>query len=558
MPPDKDQAKEILFIVTVFVVALALRAFNVLQFKALDPVFDSAIPGSDMHAFKEWAREILATGWLDPHNTPPLQAPLYPYLIALLMRLFGDNVLFIKLAQAAIGSVTCVLVYMVGKRAFHRKTGMVAALMAVVYGMFLFYEAFLLSATLVTFLCLLAVLSLLVARAKATLPYSLAAGIAMGLTTIAAPQFVLFVPPALLWLWFLVSEQKRAAKLAVTAMVIAGFLAAVAPVTLKNYFVGRQPVLISKNGGICFYIGNCRDSSGTLTITPSMMRVAPDFYSMTPRERAEIDWAGEAIEHIQAHPGGFLKLLAQKCIMFWAGYEIPNNTNYYLSRQFSPLLRLPLLPFWIVAPLALVGIGVSLRQWPRQALLLVFMVCYTFSVVAFFVLSRLRLPLVPFLLIFAGHTILWWIEKLKSADWKRLGLSVVAFCAVCAFTFVTRSGYIRENDYANLGIAYQEKGRCDLAVTQFAEALEVDPYYYPARRRIVDCLLSLGEHERALEASVESVRLHPRNAEAYWDVARVLLKKGDTDSAIAILETAVTLNPDSAVIRRKLEDLRDS
>jgi 4-amino-4-deoxy-L-arabinose transferase-like glycosyltransferase len=492
-----NHSKERFFIIVVFLLAISLRLFNIIEFKANDPTFDSALPGSDMHTFEEWAGSILDSGWLDRENTPPLQAPLYPYFVAALMKLFGRDLLWVKLAQALLGSVSCVLVYVLGKRVFDGRVGAVAALMAAFYGMFLFYEAHLLMTALVMFLCIASILSLQIAKEKKTASYHLAAGVILGLTTLASPNIMLFVPLAILWLWWSSGAEKSAMKLICTAILLGGFVAAVAPVAAKNYLVGGERVLISKNGGICFYIGNCIDSSGTLTITPSMLRIAPDFYKLTPRQRADIDWFGAAVRQIKGDPAGYLGLLARKTIMFLAGYEVPNNVNYYLSRRFSTVLRVPLLlSFWMIAPLALVGILASLKEWPRRALPLLFIVCYSASIVALFVLSRFRVPLVPFLLIFAGYCVVWWYEKLRSSDWKKACLSLIPLLLVGMFTFATRSGYIRENDYANLGLAYQAKGRCDLAAPEFANALRVDRDYYPARKGLEDCAHVLGEKDQ--------------------------------------------------------------
>jgi 4-amino-4-deoxy-L-arabinose transferase-like glycosyltransferase len=533
--------REILFLAAVFSVALSLRIFNILSFKAADPSFASALEGTDMNTFEGWAKEILQSGWLDVRNTPPLQAPLYPYFLALLMKIFGSNLLWIKLIQALMGSVSCVLIYVVGKITFNKKAAAAASIMAVFYGMFLYYEAQLLATTLVSFLCLLSILFLMLAREKMKNSYYAAAGACLGLTALAAPNILLFLPPALLWLWLPQASRGTAGKLRAMAVLVGMTAVFVAPVTAKNYFLGGERALISNNGGICFYIGNCRDSSGTLTTTVSMLKIAPHFYQMTPRERAKIDWFDKAAAQIKSDPAGYMGLLFRKSVMFWVGYEIPNNTNYYLSRRFSPVFRFPLLPFWAVAPIALTGVGISARQW-RQGLLLLFILCYSLSVIMFFTLSRLRVPIVPSLLVFAGYFTVWFFETIKTRNWRKMALSLISALLIGSFTFITRSGYIRENDYANLGFAYKEQGNCDLAAPEFIHALAVDPYYYPARKALIDCFMAEGEMQRALEESQEAVRLQPYAPQAYKDLAHILERAGDEEGASRNLETASSLN----------------
>jgi 4-amino-4-deoxy-L-arabinose transferase-like glycosyltransferase len=541
---DRFPSREVLLIAGIFVIALILRVLNILSLKAADPTFASTLPGTDMHTFEHWARSILQFGWLNPEHTPPLQAPLYAYFLASLMNLFGTSMLWIKLAQAFIGSISCVLAYLIGKMLFDKRVGAVASAMAAFYSISFFYEAQLLATTLITFLCLLSILLLLIAKERPAIRFHMIAGICIGLTVLAAPNIVLFLPFGLLWLWFAQAGRRRAMKLKLLAVLLTGAIAAIAPVTAKNYFIGHEKVLISKNGGICFYIGNCRDSTGTLSTPASMLEIASDYYQMTPRERAGINWTGHVVKQIKADPFGYMGLLFRKIVMFWVGYEIPNNVNFYLTRQFSPILRLPLLPFWFIAPLSLVGIGISLKQWRQLAPLLLFVIFYMSSIILFFVLSRFRLPLVPFLLIFAGYFIIWFFEKLRARDVKKISLSLIPLLLVASFTFISQSGYVRENDYANLAFAYKEQGQCGLAVPEFEHALAVDNQYYPARKGLIDCYLALGETRAALEAGREAVRLDPDNPQAYLDLARVLQKLGENEAASKSLQTAAALKGD--------------
>ncbi len=545
---------ELWVVLAIFLVALTLRVVNILQFKAHDPMFEKLLPGFDMYTFQEWGKNILNTHWLDRENTPPLQAPLYPYTLALLMAVFGTNTLWVKLFQAFMGSLSCVLLYIIGKKVFSQRVGAVAALMMSFYGMFLLYESLLLMTTLQTFLYLLSILSLLVAKEKGGILSHLTAGICLGLSIVCSPNIILFVPLALLWLW-LVSRDGIGRKLGTLAVLVAGIIIMIVPVTLKNYFVGGEKVLISKNGGICFYIGNCYDSIGTITVTDSMLRIAPKFLSMTPREIAQIDWFGKAIEQIKRRPGHFFVMLFKKFVLYWVGYEVPNNVNYYLSKRFSAVLRLPLLPFWLVFPLAVVGVIASRKEWPKQALLLLFICAYTLSIVAIFVLARFRLPMVPYLIIFAGYAVVWWYDKIKVREYRSFALSLIPFVIVGIFSFGTRSGYIRENDYLNLGIAYQTQNRCDLGAPEFVSALKVDPYYYPAREKLIDCYLSLGQLEQAEQISVEGTKLHPRSARPFFDVARVSEQRGQVEDAIRNLEEAVKLDPKFLDAHRKLAQL---
>lgn len=576
-------------ILLIFLIALSLRVLNVLQFHTHDPMFDRSLPGLDMYHFERWILNILDTNWLDRENTPFWQEPLYPYTMALVMSIFGRDFLWPKLFQALLGSLSCMLIYFIGRRAFSRSVGIIASLLACFYGMFLLYEAILLRETMLTFLYLLSILTLLIAKEKGRLRWYLIAGVCLGLSINGRPNVIVFAPAALLWIWvygfedspdpttqsarkfwdglsrsrFTVSILRREApvdlgqssgsrKAACIAVLLAGVVLTILPVTMKNYLVGGRFVLLGTSGGYNFYMGNCRDATGTLTVTDSMLKIAPDLYYAKDKDLAKINWFGLAMEQIAADPLRFVRLLLRKFYLYWGSYEIPNNANYYLDRQFSWVLRLPLIPFWVVLPLAATGIVLSLREWPRPALLLLFIFTYMCSILLVYVVDRYRVPMVPYLLIFAAYAIAWWFEKVTAKDFRGLAFSLIPLLLVGTFSLATRSEYVRTNDYYNLALAYQNLGRYDRAVEEYLSALDAEPYFNPARKNLITCYLTLRQPEKAQKLSEEGIRLEPDNAEAFFNLATVLLSKGEREAAAGNLEHAVALDPNYIAARKKL------
>src|SRR5439155_17987221 len=126
--PDVSRARARWILLGILAVALALRVVYVLQSRA-SPAFDE--PQMDAQYHVEWA-QAFAEG-RDYQTGPFFRAPLYPWFLGLLFQLFGDDLLLPRLVQAAIGTLSCALVYMVGARAFDRRTGLVAAAIAAAY-----------------------------------------------------------------------------------------------------------------------------------------------------------------------------------------------------------------------------------------------------------------------------------------------------------------------------------------------------------------------------------------------------------------------------------------
>jgi spermidine synthase len=67
---------------------------------------------------------------------------------------------------------------------------------------------------------------------------------------------------------------------------------------------------------------------------------------------------------------------------------------------------------------------------------------------------------------------------------------------------------------AGLAACYEEEGRLDLAVRKWQDAVELQPRSLPARIRLASCLFKAGRAEDARAQCREILRLDPRNAEA--------------------------------------------
>jgi hypothetical protein len=89
------------------------------------------------------------------------------------------------------------------------------------------------------------------------------------LAAIATPNILLAVPPAAAWIMWrgdpaVPGRWRRTA----SALFLGGVCLPVAAVALRNLAVSGEPVLISSNGGINFYIGNNPDYDVTVRIRP--------------------------------------------------------------------------------------------------------------------------------------------------------------------------------------------------------------------------------------------------------------------------------------------------
>ena len=113
-----------------------------------------------------------------------------------------------------------------------------------------------------------------------------------------------------------------------------------------------------------------------------------------------------------------------------------------------------------------------------------------------------------------------------------------------------------EERYAN-GVALGEQARWEEAISEFDEAIRLDPRYARAYLYRGGSYFSLGQFERAIQDYDEAVRLNPRLAEAYVGrgVAYILL--GRDSEAQQDADRAVELGFDPAVLKRVLDEAKE-
>ena len=100
--------------------------------------------------------------------------------------------------------------------------------------------------------------------------------------------------------------------------------------------------------------------------------------------------------------------------------------------------------------------------------------------------------------------------------------------------------------HANLGVAYEQLGRGDLAEAMFRKAIALRPDYADARLNLGLKQAARGEFEVALENISEAVRLSPDHVAARQGLAMVLTRLNRPNEAVPHFEAVLLRTPDSA------------
>jgi tetratricopeptide (TPR) repeat protein len=426
--------------------ALTLRLVYVWQVKDASLVAPEEL---DPEFYFSWASEIAGGNWLG--RGAFVQSPLYAYLLGVFMMIAGTGVGRILAAQSLVGCGTVLLTYLVARRVLDRRRGLLAGLLVALYGPFIFYEGMVMKTFLSPFLTILLAYALDRATESASTGargrsaawrFALAGGV-FGLLALDRDNFILLAPVLAGLVLHLGGGAGRKGLKAAAAFTVAAALV-IAPVTIRNYAVSAEFVLLTTGGGEVFFIGNNADATGLYT-PPPFVRPEPrhehdDFVQraseisgrpLTPMGSSWF-WFREGMKYIVSEPAGWAGLLWQKTIHFWNAYELPDNLDYLLMQKFSALLRslnpsfpaagMPTLSlpgggswlpvrihffstFGTVAPLGLLGLYLTRRRWRRLLPLYVLLFGYFGTVLLFFNFSRFRVPVVPILAVFAAESL---------------------------------------------------------------------------------------------------------------------------------------------------------
>ncbi len=418
----------------------------------------------------ERARQIAEQGPIGQGDFS--QAPLYPYYMAGVFKLFGPGMGTMRLVQLVMGALTCVLVFWIGREVFGTGVGLLSGLMAALCPISIYYDGLLLRASFATQMNLATVACLLAALRYRGVFWWAAGGACFGLSVMVRPNIALFGPMMLLWAVWALKGAPRARAVGRVAGLLVGIAAVFGLLVGRNLVAGGSPLRVSGLGPYVFYVGNAPDTSG-------VGYVIPPSYESAPKDRLVL----AALEAAANDPAGYLRLTGRKLRALVNGYEVPNNMNFYVFREFSWVLKNPLLSFAVLSPLGLLGLALSLRH-SRQSLLLALLgAAVILSVMVFYVLSRFRYPLVPVFIILSAYSLWWLWERVRCREFKKAAPAAAAgvLLFVAAVPSPPAAGPVRDADLFNLGVAYREHKQYEQAREYFRQAAVLNPANTRAR-----------------------------------------------------------------------------
>jgi 4-amino-4-deoxy-L-arabinose transferase-like glycosyltransferase len=525
--------------------ALLARVLNVLASR--DSPFFEYLP-VDCGEYDEWGQAIAAGEWLGSEIF--YQDPLYPYFLGVFYSVFGRHLTALLLFQALLGALNVPLVYGIARRLWNERVALLTAALVALYAPFVFYDGLVLKTFLEVLLLNTSLYALL--RASESAPgepslrtWALAAGVALGVGALTRANFLLLVPVVLAWLFVYPpwpeGGRQRSRQLGITLSLLLGIALAILPVTIRNYVVGDEFVLITSQGGQNLYTGNHPANEQGVYVAPRFVRQEPgserlDFKleaeRRTGRAMRETEvssyWFGETLRVAAEDPTRIARLYAKKLGLLLHRYEVPDNHDISFSGRYSPVIHWNPVVFAVVGPLAFAGLLLGWRERRRLALAYAILAVYLLSIAAFFVFARYRLPVLPLLLLFAagGAVGLW--DAWRAADRRRIALALcglaLGLVLVHRPSAIEREG-MGEAIWIHLGNAYMKQGRPDDGLAAYRSALSLAPANPYVNFNIGLALQNTGDREAAIEHFEATLAAQPGWAHAHAALAALLMEK---------------------------------
>jgi tetratricopeptide (TPR) repeat protein len=545
-------------------IALAVRLVYVFQLSA-NPFFNRPIVDSE--TYDRMASNI-AEG-KDPEPGPFFQPPFYPYFLGLLYAVFGRHFFTVRFVQMLLGVGNVLLAYYLAKRLFGEKIALWAGLALSLYGTMLFFEGELLAPVLIVFLNLLLVLSLISVIDRPTWWRAFLTGLLLGASALA---MAVVLPFALVIIIYGLAHFRRMKEkpswgklVALGVCFVLGIALVISPVTYRNWKEG-DPVLISYNAGVNFYIGTGQDYDQKAGIRPGYqwqeIMKEPIKAGYTKASEQSAYFVDKGLKIIAQDPLGYLGLLAKKLYLYANGNEILRNQEIYPFRQYSPLLYFLVwkwgvaFPYGILFPLAVVGLGIALVRRKRYSIpILLLIASHILVILLFFVAARYRMNILPFLVTFAVFGIAALIGQFRDRKWKQASVvcGVLALLLVlCNWNVGKMPREFNADAYYNLGVKYTSEGRPE-AKDMFLKAIELEPNYPEANGNLGIIYDQEGEYQKALNCYRIVLDQYPDDIDANIDMGVTLVHLGDLEGARATYERVLQLDPNNQLAAQNIK-----
>ncbi len=378
------------------------------------------------------------------------QEPLYAYLIAVSYAIFGKDHKWVYFWTFLLAALTSVLVYLIGKNQFNELTGLLGALFVSLCGTILVYQMVLFRTTLTNFFTVLLLYVFLKLLEKPNRRWVALFGIISGMAILSQSYVIIFIAAAMVWFGWV--NRQNLKQLGVQMAIFLGcMLFVLLPLLIRNYRSEVPLIALASHGAMTYIPNNTTFSKPMESFNvhiPTLVKLRHD------GEGKMIPTAILCLKSFTSF-GDFWRIYKQKINGMFMWHELPNNMNYFLYKEFAPVLGQLPIRYYFIAPLGLIGLlfGLYKQRWKITPFLLMTLTCVVPLMIAGN-LARIRSPFVILMAIAAAFCLVEIAGWIRSNNWKPVmigtGLVFVSFL----YTVNTPPKHVFEYSTSDLSVMY--------------------------------------------------------------------------------------------------------
>jgi len=369
----------------------------------------------DISSYEAYALEIIRSGVFSVSAYHP---PAYPFFIAGIYSIAGQSFLNVYIVQAFMGVCITYLIYLIACKVFNKHAGLYAAGISLFYWSLTLYSGILLSEILFIFLLLWGVFFLLKGLDSGKAGYFAVCAAFLGLSALTRSinLLLLFVIPAVCIFISVAGSKFRwdcgLMRIGIKKVIVcisvymAVFCLVLSPWTIRNYIKYKAFIPVDTLGGVNLYIGN----------NPKAMGFFVDISNDPLDNMGENDYESDkilkaaAIKYIISHPVRFIFLTIWRAILFividffcldWV-VLIYMKEHFLFGKCYILWIIFMMLCSITFYVCGLKGIRNLLKSW-KGLILLGFILYYFLLTSLFYIQSRYKLPVMPFLAVAAAE-----------------------------------------------------------------------------------------------------------------------------------------------------------
>ncbi len=484
------------------------------------------IPGLDMQTHMNYAHLFCQGG---------INFSLYRFVMAIILLLAGSDAkasVGIVLFHCFCGICICLLtVFIALYLTRSRFAACIAGIFAALYSSELVYECFVLREPFFALTCVLALAASVGVRIRANILHLLVCGMIIALPAATHFYGIIWTLCCLCWIVFRIFKgMSRPAvgggrsKVRLTPALALGTASVFAAASVYNVCNRQSPLPFPAIPDFK-YIAKAGSEQNLKTL--SVPESAKD--------------GGESARKGTSSAMNY----AEKFLMLFHHYEIPDNVNVYFVRNFLWPLKLSLTP-GIVLPLAVAGILILLIQQKllsRYLVLFAYLAALGLPLVVYVPLARYRLALMPVFCILAAYPAAYLYGRLRLPS-KGAVVLLAYFAAGMLFCYfstkIPGESYYRGEDFVAYGAALEicAPGEKEMIRNAYEAGLMLDGDSVSAAIHLTNFMKANAEFKEAEPILKHFFLLHPNNyviATSYASCLVALLRPDEAEKILLSL-----------------------